>query len=67
MRPFPNVNIDAALDHGDDEKLRNSDEQDDHSEARLGVEHVTQHAEQRAACTIGVEMQSPTNFPTASA
>jgi len=31
------VNIDAALDHGDDEKLRNSDEQDDHSEAWLGV------------------------------
>ena len=48
MRPFPNVNIDAALDHGDDEELRNGDEQDDHSEVRLGVEHITQYAEQRA-------------------
>jgi hypothetical protein len=32
------VNIDAALDHGNDEKLWNSDQQDDHSEARLGVD-----------------------------
>ena len=41
------MNIDAALDPGDDEELRNGDEQDDYPEARLGIEHITQYAEQR--------------------
>jgi hypothetical protein len=41
MRPLSNVNIDAALDHRDNEELGNGDEQDDHPEARFSIEHVT--------------------------
>jgi hypothetical protein len=41
------VNIDATLDHGDDEELWDGDQQDDHPKAGFSVEHIAQYAEQR--------------------
>jgi hypothetical protein len=43
---LPDLRVDAALDHRDDEDLRNGDQQDDQPQTRLGIEHVAQHAEQ---------------------